>query len=392
MSALDDALSEEFSRQPTAEESEYRPAFQFDSSTGTGTISSGPMPIEQDFDFEQMMRRFNKDPALYEMTVSPSETIWEQRARNRETNEFETTLLHAWKNARFQRKSQAKSADIEALVLNAQNRPTYTQGSYWAVFQAGDLQLGKKSSAGSTPQIIERYLAALENACREIRSLKRLGIEGIQISMPGDCIEGTVSQDGKNNGWLTVETAPEQTRILRRLMYHTVETFAPLANRIYLDVVNGNHDQSQRQLNSWPGDGWATEQAIEVSDRLKDKPEAFSHCEVRVPDKWRGCMTVPVGDTVVTVVHGHQFRRNKGADWWAGQTINGLPAGAAQVMQHGHYHTWEVEEVSAERTRIESPTFDMGSDWFQEKTGATSRRGGLVYLLRSGEVSRMTVV
>jgi len=377
---------------PSADEPKFSPQFEFDGTTGVGTISTGAMPIEEDFDFEQMMRRFNKDPALYEMVVAPSETIWEQRARNRETNEFETTLLHAWKNARFQCKSAGSSADIEALVLRARERPCYTQGSYWAVFQAGDLQLGKKSSAGSTPQIVERYLAAVENAAREIRSLKRFGIEGIQISMPGDCIEGTVSQDGRNNGWLTAETAPEQTRILRRLMFHTVETFAPLANRVYLDVVNGNHDQAQRQLNTWPGDGWATEQAIEVSDRIGDNPTSFGHVRVRVPDKWRGCMTVEVGDTVVTVVHGHQWRRNKGADWWAGQTINGHPPGGAQVLQHGHYHTWEVEEVSAERTRIESPTFDCGSDWFSEKTGATSRRGGLVYLLRAGEVSRMTVV
>jgi hypothetical protein len=389
--SLEDDLGD-LLRQPTAEESTFTPHFEFDGATGTGTISTGPMPIEQDFDFEQMMRRFNKDPALYEVTYTPSETIWEQRARNRETNEFETTLLHAWKNARFQRKGAASSADLEALVLSAKERkPSYTQGSYWAVFQAGDLQLGKKSSAGSTQQIVERYLQAVDNAVREIRSLKRLGLEGIQISMPGDCIEGTVSQASKNL-WLTAETAPEQTRVLRRLMFHTVETFAPLANRVYLDVVNGNHDQAQREQNTYPGDGWATEQAIEVSDRLGDNPTSFGHCEVRVPDKWRGCMTVPVGDSVVTVVHGHQFRRNKGGDWWAGQTLNGLPAGASQVLQHGHYHTWEVEEVSATRTRVESPTFDCGSDWYSEKTGASSRRGGLVYLLRGGVVSRMTVV
>ena len=66
-------------------------------------------------------------------------------------------------------------------------------------------------------------------------------------------------------------------------MFHTVETFAPLANRIYLDVVNGNHDQAQREQNTYPGDGWATEQAIEVSDRLGDNPTSFGHCEVHVP-------------------------------------------------------------------------------------------------------------
>ena len=198
--SLEDGL-DDLLHQPTAEESTFTPHFEFDGATGTGKISTGPMPIEQDFDFEQMMRRFNKDPALYEMTYTPSETIWEQQSRNRETNEFEKTLLHAWKNARFQRKGAASSADLEALVLSAKERkPSYTQGSYWAVFQAGDLQLGKKSSAGSTQQIVERYLQAVDNAVREIRSLKRLGLEGIQISMPGDCIRGPLARRRRTFG------------------------------------------------------------------------------------------------------------------------------------------------------------------------------------------------
>jgi predicted phosphodiesterase len=174
----------------------------------------------------------------------------------------------------------------------------------------------------------------------------------------------------------------------------TIEAFAPLVDRVYFDVVGGNHDDADRQLNSWPGNNWATETASVIADALTLNPASFSHVTIRVPDKWRGHMTVAVGEdnpTVVTVIHGHQWRRGRGMDWWAGQAHNRQPAGASQILQCGHYHEWAVESTR-DKTLIQSPTFDCGSDWYREKTGAESRRGGLAYLLNAGEVTRMSVV
>jgi predicted phosphodiesterase len=208
--------------------------------------------------------------------------------------------------------------------------------------------------------------------------------------MPGDCIEGNQSQAQKNL-WLTSETITEQTRVYRRLLMQTVAELAPLVDQVYLDVVNGNHDESQRSQNTFPGDGWATECATAVADALKLNPSSFGHVTVRVPDQWRGCMTVPVGDTVVTVIHGHQFRPTQGMKWWSEQALHNQPPGAAHILQHGHYHSWQVE-TTEHRTRIQSSTFDGGSDWYRDTHGATNRRGALVYLLRSGEVSRMSVL
>lgn len=387
---------------PAAEETPFAPSrVEFDGGRGyVEAIVEGTKPRDISPILRDCLISAGHDPDKVRIGAKLKESHWQQRARKRvwsdqhrayiQHHEFETVWLHCYKFETFL--DDAPADDLDALVRAARNlRPPYVQGGYWVVFQAGDQQLGKQSSGGGTEQIVNRYLGSVEAAVREIKQLKRFGIEGIQISMPGDCIEGGVSQNGKNLGTLTAETVPEQTRILRRLMFETVQTFAPLANQVYLDAVNGNHDQAQRQINTYPGDGWATECAIAVDERLRDNPASFGHVTVRVPDKWRGCMTVPVGDTIVTVVHGHQWRRNGGMKWWAEQALGMLPAGAAQVMQHGHTHTWEVE-TTADRTRVESPTFDCGSDWYQETHGGTSRRGGLVYLLRSGEVSRMTLV
>lgn len=387
---LEDALGD-LAAYPRAEESEYVPRTEFDHATG-GFIQTGPMP-EPPKDYDDLLRQFGYDPADVVVVGHPRVSRWQQRARIRGTAEYETVWLSAYK-FQIAPREQLQPTDLDALVTKIKKAPAAGTGPHTFVFQASDLQCGKVSAAGSTPEIAERYLQSVEAAVQEFKRLKKLGIESIQVSMPGDLVEGNQSQRGKNMGFLTELGVPEQTRVLRRLMMETITAFAPLVDHMTFDVVGGNHDDSDRSLNSWAGNNWATETAGIVADALTLNPSSFRHVTVRVPDKWFGHMTVPVGvenQTVVTLVHGHQWRRNKGMDWWAGQAHGGHPAGASQVLQCGHYHGWHIES-SATKTLIQSPTFDMGSEWFTEKTGATSRRGGLCYLLNAGEVSRMTVV
>lgn len=392
---LEGAL-ENLAAYPRADEAEYSPRTEFDHTAG-GYIQTGPL-TEPPKDYEALLTQFGYDPAQVCIVGHPKVSRWQQRARIRGTAEYETTWLSAYRFTIAARAATTAPADLEAIVARAKKAPKPAGGPHVFVFQASDLQCGKvgKTPNGepSTPFIAQRYLEAVGAAADEFKRLKRLGIEAIQVSMPGDLIEGSESQGKKNLGYLTETGVPEQTRVLRRLMMATVEVFSPLVDTVYFDVVGGNHDDADRSLNTWPGNNWATETAGIIADAITLNPAAFSHVTVRVPDKWQGHMTVPVGEanpTVVTLAHGHQWRRGRGMDWWAGQAHGGHPAGAATVLQCGHYHGWHVES-SATKTLIQSPTFDLGSAWYTERTGATSRRGGLVYLLNGGEVSRMTVV
>lgn len=296
---------------------------------------------------------------------------------------------------RYELVERPPTADIESLISRVKSAAPRgdagNSGPHWFVFQAGDQQIGKRSRDGSTEEIIEAYLESVERGVAEYQQLRRHGIAGVQISMPGDCLEGVVSQGGKN-AWLTQEPITEQARIVRRLMLHTVEQFAPIADEVYLDVVGGNHDEANRQWNTYPGDNWATEMAIAVDDMLKMNPDAYGHVQVRVPDKWDGYMTVPVGDTIVTVIHGHQFRRStNGMNWWKEQLFGGHVPQGAHLLQNGHFHEVAMERNS-NRTRVQSPTFDCGSDWYRQLHGVGNTRGALVYLLRTGEVTRLSLV
>lgn len=384
--SLEDRL-DELKSYPKASETQFTPRTEFDGVTGF--LQTGPLKQPPN-DHAELLTQFGYDPHTVRIVGHPRVSKWEQRARIRGTADYETSWLSAFKFTIASVDNVQPATDLDAIVRKAKRAPKPGTGPHWLVFQAGDLQIGKRSRDGSTEQIVERFLQSVDATVAEFKSLKRLGIEGIQISMPGDCVEGNQSQQGRNL-WQTQETITEQVRILRRLMMHTVEAFAPLVDQVTLDTVNGNHDEAQRQQNTYAGDGWATEAATAVSDALTLNPGSFSHVKVRVPEKWSGSMTVPVGDTVVTMVHGHQWRPGQAFKWWSDQALHHQPAGAAHILQHGHFHSWQVE-TTEHRTRIQSSTFDCGSDWFRNVRGATSRRGALVYLLDAGRVSRMSVL
>ncbi|QFG14081.1 MRE11 double-strand break endo/exonuclease [Mycobacterium phage Curiosium] len=397
---------------PAAVDEKYRPAVEFDNrgaTIDTGTVYQEP---GQPPEYAEILRQVGRDPERFRLVEILSEKHWQVPYRPYVRDDDGQPIFNEFGKPRLEEQEfrwaasyklrvepidPGAAGDLEALIADARKAPTMDQpaalgeASHWYVFQAGDLQLGKRSRDGSTEQIVERFVQSLEAAGRQYRELLWRGIAGVQISMPGDCIEGVVSQKGANS-WLTQETITEQVRLLRRLMLEAVDTFRRAgAPRIYLDVVNGNHCQANRQWNTNPGDGWATEAAIAVSDAMKLNTEAYGHVEVRVPDAWSGSMTVPVGDTVVTVMHGHQTTKGKALDWIAKQAVHNQPAGACQVLQHGHWHVGAVE-MHATKTIVCSPTFDCGSDWFRERQGGESRRGALTYLLRSGEVSNLGVL
>lgn len=386
--SLADDISGLINESQQVTDQKYVPHTEFDGASGF--IQTGALNPAQDHNMEQILREFGYDPDKVKIVGAPRVSRWQQRARNRETDEFETSWLCAYR-FHLAPNEGIDCTDLEEMIKRSRKTPPKEDGDApWFVFQSGDQQLGKRSSDGSTEEIVEKFLESVGRAKSELKSLKRRGIAGVQMSFPGDCIEGNQSQSGRNL-WLTQETITEQTRIFRRLLFHAIEEFAPLTPHVYVDVVNGNHDQAQRKQNTYPGDGWATESAIAVADALKLNEPAYGHVEVRVPQKWQGHMTVPVGNSIVTVAHGHQWPRNQAMRWWAEQAVNNLGPGAAQVLQSGHWHEWSIES-NASKIRIGSPTSDCGSDWFREKHGATSKRGSLIYLIDGGEVSRMSLV
>lgn len=386
MASLDDLLG----RDPDPREPEYKAPpvhAEYDEGNG-GYIQTAPL-IRRPAD-DEILKQFGFNPDEVEIIGSPHISRWQQRSKK----DDEPIWLQAYKFNIVPRLN-GSMPDIEAMLKSGKVKkiasPPTTPNPYWFIFQAGDQQLGKKTRYGATEEICRRYLESVDKALEEFKGLKRFGIEGIQLSFPGDCIEGNMSQGGRNNGWLTELAITDQVKIFRQMLFHTVDAFAPLASQMIVTVVNGNHDDADRQLNQWPGAGWATHTAEAVFERLGDRPERFGHVEMQIPNKWRGAVATQVGDSVVATVHGHQWRKNGAMKWFEAQAANRHPAGGADVVQHGHHHEHRLESTASVYI-IGSSTFEPCSDYWVDKHGTMARRGALTYLLRSGEPSHMSIV
>lgn len=295
---------------------------------------------------------------------------------------------------RYKLAERRQPIDIDDLMKRAAkakpHKAVKSEGDHWFTFHAPDLQLGKVASGGGTAEILAQHESSLDAAVEEFKLLRRKGIEGVLLAFAGDCLEGWYSQ-GSKNVWLTSETLTEQVRIFRRLLLHTVERFASLTDHVILAVVNGNHDDAQRVVNTKPGDGFAVDCAIAVSDALEMNPDAYGHVKVIVPNEWRAHMTFEVGDTIIAMTHGHLSRPGKAMAWWGEQSFGKQSPGAADVLLTGHYHNLRLETNSG-RTWIQGTTMDTGSDWYQDAHGCESDRGAVTFLLRGGKVSHLGVV
>ena len=246
--------------------------------------------------------------------------------------------------ASIRRKIESRKSVEELLGVIGRKRPkkppeSSGEGFVYCV-PAGDLQLGKPDGDG-TEGTIDRFLTKTDLAVKRFKELKKMGrpIDSIMLPWMGDCIEGLVSQGGAlaAAGRLDL-TLTEQLRVYRRLMLHQIQTFAPLAEKIVVPVVPGNHDEVQRVGNVQRryDDSWAIEGAVAVADALKLTP-GYEHVSFVFPKFDELTITLDVGGTPVGFAHGHQFGRDP-AKWWANQAHGMQDIGSATLLLGAHLH------------------------------------------------------
>lgn len=370
------ALSDRL-RQPTATESEFRPKTEFDGQTGF--IQTGPLEAAPSSHAE-ILELFGYSPAEVRIVGNPRVSRWQR---------YDGEWLAAYR-FHLEPVHDSRVEDLFALIRKHRAHKPVGGGSSVFNVMAGDIQLGKVDAGGSEG-IVQRYLDSMDTAAAEFKRLRKVRNVGpIQLIYPGDLCEGNQSQGGRTF-WRTDLTITEQVRVFRRLLLSTVELFAPLTDELLVRVVGGNHDQAQRFQDTKPGDNHATEAAIAVSDAISLNSDAYGHVKVEIPRDDRSHMTVPAGDSVFTIVHGNQWNRGQGMKWWQGHSFNGGNPGAAHFLCHGHWHAFEVE-TTANRTRICGSTFEGASDWFEERTGGTARKGAVVFTSRAGEFADLSLV
>jgi hypothetical protein len=282
-----------------------------------------------------------------------------------------------------------KDYDAEKLIESMVNwRPDKSvdfEGDLTAVYSLGDTQYGKDD----TPAIVDRVLRTFSEAVAHHEFLqKKYKIGQIALPQLGDCIEGMTSQKGKVMGRHDIGVA-QQVQVGRRILMNQIKAMAPLAGKIIVPVVPGNHDEVQRFLVSRPEDSWQIEIVRAVEDACLENDFLKDRVEFRYPAKDDSTLAVNLSGTLYGMAHGHQARDM--VKWWSGQVMGRCSVANADILNVGHLHHYDVQSVGT-RLFIQNPAMDNGSSWWRNKAGLESHPGIVSLVVGEGFDARRELV
>lgn len=358
----------------------WEPGVAWDGNAGTLTTSPMDAPPR---DWVELLAVWDLDPAEYEVVEPVQYRAWDAGIGEGNVQR----LFYYRANIRRKRAGGVSADDLVDAIAKWRPRKQAdpVEGGLSYVVAAGDLQLGKPDGDG-TAGTVERFLTKTDAAVTRLKELRRLGRPVSDITLPwlGDCVEGLYSQGGAlaAAGRLDLSIT-EQVRVFRRLMLHQVKVFAPLADRVVIPVVPGNHDEAQRVgkvVRSYT-DSWAVEGAAAVSDAIR-LSGGFENVSFVFPQDDELTVTLDLAGTPTGFAHGHQFGRDP-IKWWANQAHGMQPIGSATLLLGAHLHHLRVEQTGA-KSFIQIPALDGGSQWWKHRTGQDSPAGLVTMLVGHG--------
>jgi predicted phosphodiesterase len=358
----------------------FEPGIEYDS-TG-GVLKSVPRPAGDEPDHAELLAEFELDPAKWRIT-GLRRSKW-QRWDGEWLESFRATFVPQTCTS-FVGAEELLDIVAKWKPSNASRKPQNALVSPVAyVVVLSDTQVGKIDGEGSEG-IIKNVLHKTDLAVARLKELRKAGREIDTIYLPtlGDCIEGMNSQGGKHI-WRTDLDLTAQIRVYRRLLLHMVKTFAPLADKVIVPCVPGNHDEAVRVGNSMATtytDSFALDAASAVADALADHPD-FKHVSFVFPKYDTLSVTLDMAGTVVGLIHGHQCR-GKAVEWWKNMAHGQQDIGDATLLLSGHYHHLKIEQ-SGRKTHIQVCALDGGSQWFENSTGQAAPAGMLTLTVGQG--------
>lgn len=283
----------------------------------------------------------------------------------------------------------AEDLKIDELLLGLKDyEPVFErpQGDHGFLVLIGDMQFGKIDGDG-VEGTLQRTIDCINRAADTLLTYRHLyDIGHVHIAWLGDHIEGFVSQGGANV-WRTQLTLNEQIRLTRRVMLHALKTFAPLAEKVTMAAVPGNHGETVRFAGKGTtryDDSHDTEALIAVADAA-EMIEGFEHVEFFVPDTDELIVVTEVAGTVVAHHHGHKWKPYKHFEWWSGQAFNRESAmHLVDLLVAGHDHH-EHTEADGDRLFISVPSMESESTWFRHNKGTGGAPGLIVALTKDGQ-------
>jgi hypothetical protein len=351
-------------------------------------------PLVAADDWDGVLLHFGLNPGEFQIVDDTVKMSSWQQSRRTDDGDRDVVTLYSYR-ARFARiTNRLPDADIDAVAKRVQawKLPRRTPGSGLGApctFYEGwaDWQLGK-SAGGGADGTAQRALDAIEQTVRRIKDLRRIGrnVTSVAVWNMGDPTEGC---DGNYASQLyTVEmTRRQQLNLALDLWLAGIKTLAPLVDDLEFGSVLCNHGEWTRQ---GPGTKPVTSDSDNiggylgdvVSTVLADRP-GFDHVRFTIPHD-EMTMSTTMSGVPVALAHGHKAPTGSKAEleWLRGQSLRLLRERGVEprLWMTAHRHHYEIKDYGP-WTRIQHPSLDFGSKWYEDTSGMWSTPGTFTCLV-----------
>ena len=355
----------------------WKPQRSWDSESNSGTVTH--IQKDNNFKYDSLLASWDFDPDLYyieEDTIKFS--TWETQLKG-----GQVASLYAFK-ASIKRKKKGHDKYFKKLEREIKKKKpvkvSTKKGGLAYFFILSDWQLGKRDwGADKTIAHLREALVKAKQNIKEIN--KRDTIDEIYLIGLGDLIENCFGFYDHQPFNVDL-TKTEQEHLARVAILECVDNFLPLAPKIILGGVAGNHGENRSSKGSVVTNRLdnSDTSAIQIVGEIISGRERYKHVKVVIPNDFH--LTLEVKTKNIAFTHGHMT--TGGADpyskiekWWKGQMYGFLPAGRAEILVTGHYHHLRIVE-QAGRCWIQAPSLDR-SDEFMARTGYGTKQGVLSF-------------
>lgn len=332
-------------------------------------------------DWTHIFQRFNLDPAEFAIVNDTVRCGTWQQSKALEDGTRDVVNLYSYR-AQFTRKAPAEERiNLPALYAAAKAatpQPLRKGSDRATIVVWADPQIGKTGSRGGTQQLIERSTIIREKLDALLAEREP---DQILIADAGDGIEGFESggnpmftNDLSLSGQLDTY-GTELFEYINLAHYHAPVTVAGIPS---------NHAawRCGKQNLGKPSDDLGLFMHKQVAKVTKASNMQVTWVR---PADYDESVAVDFYGTRVGLVHGNQFGPGQAVAWWQKQAFGAQAASNADVLVHGHYHSFSASvagrnpATGRQRYCLGAPTLDNGSDWFRQVDGRDSDPGLMVF-------------
>lgn len=378
----------------------WEPGVVWDGQKGTVTTST---VYEPPSDWTDLLRERGLDPALYEIVGDTIRwTSFDGWRRDNIGEQAYSTICYSYKaEIRLRNPNRPNLDEVYQAVRKSKK---YTKepptGGTTFVVALSDWQTGNRDGGGVQKQVEE--IASLPHKLgKRIKDLRKSGVEigHIIIAGLGDLVEGTCGHYPAQQFRIEVDRR-DQMKIVRRGIRDIVMALAPMAEKVTVTAVGGNHGEN-RGLNgkafTTTGDNDDVAVFEQLAEAFQMNKEAFPNLSWRIPLE-KLTTSIEVNGKILAFTHGHLSKPSGNAaqavwNWWKDQSHGRAHPGVADadILVVGHYHHFNAKEQEG-RALFVCPSIVPVGEYFQDQYGVKTRAGTLTFCISEDGWSELSIV